>query len=166
MKLNLSILLLAFALFTSSQAKAEVYIGALGGYGTSSGSSYTNSGGFAWGGTAGIQLVPTLGVAVTYINDSLKRSDNVGVTESQILGELNFFSILFLPSGVHVGNVMTSTSGYSGSTSDLGFGAHTGFEFNLVQNVTIGVAVYYTYVTTQNDHHSLIDILVPLKFHF
>jgi len=165
MKLKCAVFFVLFALITglSSQAKADMYVGGLVGYGTVSGDVLSYTGGLAVGATAGIQLVPNLGVAATYLHNSLSvGSTDVGVSE--LLAEANFFTIIFFPTGVHIGEVTTSVGG--SSTTDFGFGLHTGFDINLVANVTVGAAAYWTYVTTSNDKHSLFDLVVPIKFHF
>jgi hypothetical protein len=163
MKQTFGILLLALSLFGTTQAHADAYIGPMVGYGLESGNgSTTSSGGLALGGTAGIQLVPNLGVAVTYLHNS-EKFDGFDENVSMYLAELNFFSVLFLPSGVHVGQVHTDIGG--ATSNDLGFGVHTGFAINLVANVTIGISGYWTYVTTTDDKHSVIDIVAPIIFH-
>jgi hypothetical protein len=149
-------------LVISAQANAGAYIGALGGYGVASGTPNFTGGGLALGATAGFQLVPNLGVAATYIHDALK-SGSTDVAVSQYLVEGNFFSVLFFPSGVHIGNISTSANG--SSFSDFGFGAHTGFDLMLTGSISVGAAAYWTYVTTTNDKHSLFNVLIPVKFH-
>ena len=145
-----------------SHALADAYVGGLVGYGNASGSALSTTGGVALGATVGFQLIPNLGVAATFIHDSLK-SGSVSVGVNQYLLEGNFFSALFFPSGVHFGTVNTSLLGVS--TSDMGFGLHTGLDIPLMPGITVGVAGYWTYVTTTNDKHSLLNILVPVKFH-
>ena len=165
MKQTLGILLLAFTLITAQQAKADTYVGGLIGYGFDAGNVANVTGGLAVGATAGLQLVPNLGVAVTYLRNFEKFTNTTldyGV--SQYLVEFNFFSVLFFPSGVHIGQIH---SDYNGATSnDLGFGLHTGFDVHIMGNMTIGGAAYWTYVTEQNNKHSVFDIVVPVKFHF
>ena len=153
----------AFCTLVTTQARADTYIGALGGYGANSGSPAYSSGGLAYGATAGFQLVPNLGVAATYIHDSMKAGTST-VGNHEFLLEGNFFSILFFPSGVHFGNVKTTFADGS-SYSDFGFGAHTGFDLMLVHGISIGVSAYWTYVTHTDDKHSLVNVLVPVKFH-
>ena len=148
---------------TASAAQADTYLGGLVGYGITSGSAASLDGGLALGATAGFQLVPTLGLGVTYIHDAFK-SGSIDVGVNQFLAEANFFSLLFFPSGVHIGSVSTSVGG--SSSSDLGFGAHTGFDLMIIRNMSIGASVYWTYVLTTNDKHSLFNLLVPIKFHF
>ena len=138
-------------------------MGGLFGFGNNSGSPTTDKGGLAIGATAGIQLIPTLGVGFTYLHNSLS-SGGASVTVGEYLAELNFFSILFFPSGAHVGNINTKNAA-GVSYSDLGAGLHTGLEFNLTTDISVGIAAYWTYVTTTNDKHSLYNVLVPIKFH-
>ena len=149
--------------FMTSQARADAYLGVLGGYGLSSGDPAVTSGGVALGATAGFQLVPNLGVAGTYIHNAMKGSGG-DVTVSEYLVEGNFFSLLFFPSGVHLGTVNTDYNGVS--SSDLGFGAHTGFDLMIMSGISVGASVYWTYVTRTDDKHSLINLLVPVKIHF
>jgi hypothetical protein len=163
MKQTLGILLLALTVLGTTKAHADAYIGPMVGYGLESGNgSATSNGGLALGATAGIQLVPNLGVAVTYLHNS-ETYNGLDEKVSQYLAELNFFSVLFLPSGVHVGQVHTDING--ATSNDLGFGAHTGVAIHLVANVTIGISGYWTYVTSTDNKHSVIDIVAPIIFH-
>jgi hypothetical protein len=161
MKLKYGIVALFCALLTG-QAKADMYIGGLVGYGTNAGAGYSSDGGLALGATAGFQLVPNLGLGATYLHDALK-SGSIDIGVSQYLVEANFFSLLFFPSGVHIGSVHTSIG--NASASDMGFGLHTGFDMNIAAGISVGVAAYWTYVTAENDKHSLLNVVVPIKFH-
>jgi hypothetical protein len=157
------IVVLFCTLMMNTAARADAYLGVLGGYGVTSGDPAYSSGGLAYGATAGFQLVPNLGVAGTYIHNSLKAGPaTVGVSEALLEG--NFFSLLFFPSGVHFGNINTSYNG--ASSSDFGFGAHTGFDLMIMSGISVGGSLYWTYVTETNNKHSLFNVLVPVKFHF
>jgi hypothetical protein len=166
MKLNRTLLVLSITLFTAfgfQKAHADSYAGPLFGYGVESGTAANIDGGFSLGATAGLALTPELGVAVTYFHDFLKAGAfDVGV--NQYFAELNFFSILFFPSGIHLGDVSTSVNGVS--SSDFGAGLHTGFDVHIMDNMTAGLAAYWTFVTADNDKHSIFNIIVPVKFHF
>ncbi|MBC7384540.1 MAG: hypothetical protein H7301_00070 [Cryobacterium sp.] len=161
--------LLAFALalspmIISSSAKAEGYIGGLVGFGIPFGTSINYDNGSVFGGTIGYHLVPGLGIAATYQHTNLGvplTDSNIGV--DQYLGELNFFSLFGLNGGVHAGSVKEGNSLVS--TTNLGFGPHLSMDFKLTNEISIGAAAYWTYVTA-NDKHSILDIVVPIKLWF
>ena len=150
---------------SGATAQAEAYLGVLGGLSVPAGTAYHLDSGFVWGGTLGYRLLPELGVAVTYLHEHQNISPiNVDYTAQQILAEANFFTVFFLQSGIHAGTVITKVG--SASSTDFGAGAHTGLDSKLMDNLSVGAAAYWTWVTQSNDKHSLFNFMIPIKLWF
>jgi hypothetical protein len=152
----------------TASAKAEGYVGALVGWGTPWGTETDVNSGLAYGATAGFKLLPELSIGVTYLRDNWETSaGGLDHTISHYLGEVNFFTFFGLNGGLHAGPVTTEQSygRISSSDTDLGVGAHLGLDVKLTENLSIGGAGYWTYVTA-TDQYSTLNLLVPLKVWF
>ena len=158
-------LILVIGLFYGKGVWAESYLGADIGVGSASGTSASEDSGLVLGATAGYQITPEFGVGATYLHSALGLSGTeTGVSVSQFLLEANVFSLLLLQGGLHVGAVHSSISGFS--TDDMGYGAHIGFDLRLTDRLSAGLGAYWTYVTQNNDKHSLFNFMIPLKVWF
>jgi len=144
-------------------AHAEGYLGGIVGTGSASGTAANLDSGLVLGATLGYRLVPDLGVAVTYQHSALKAG-GIDVGVSQIMAEGNFFTLLFLQGGLHAGSVTTKVG--EASSTDFGVGAHLGIDVHVTDSWTVGGQVYYTYVTQENDKHSLFNFVIPVKYWF
>ena len=164
-KNSILILLAVSALTVSSAAHAEGYFGLELGLGVPAGTAFSQDSGFVYGGTAGYRLTPDLGLAITYQHDGLKFTNSgVSISENLLLAEANFFTLFFLASGVHLGSVTTNIAGIS--STDLGVGVHTGLDIKVNNEISVGAALYWTYVPATNDNHSLFNFVVPVKYWF
>ena len=168
-QLSLTILILTSAvtalLTLTPAAKAESYLGVELGLGVPTGTGMNQDSGIVLGATAGYRLTPDLGVALTFQHDGLKLTNGgQSISENQLLAEVNFFNLFFLASGLHLGTVYTSVAGVS--STDLGFGMHSALDIKVTNDISVGGAVYWTYVTSTNDKHSLFNFVVPVKYWF
>ena len=158
-------LILVMGIFYGRGVWAESYLGADIGVGSASGTSASQDSGLVLGATAGYQITPEFGVGATYLHSALGLSGtNIGVNVNQFLLEANVFSLLLLHGGLHIGDVHTSINGFS--SDDMGFGAHIGFDLRLTDRLSAGFGAYWTYVTQNNDKHSLFNFIIPLKVWF
>jgi hypothetical protein len=163
--LSVTAALFSLTLMVQPNANAQGYIGGLIGMGSAPGSGVSLDSGLVYGGTLGYHLMPEMGVAFTFQHSALETSvGSIDVGVNQYMGELNFFSVVFLQGGIHAGAVNTSVAG--ASSTDFGFGGHLGFDINLAQQLSVGIEAYYTYVTAENDKHSLLNFIVPIKVAF
>ncbi len=163
-KLFLALLLIS-SLGLSSMAQAESYFGLQLGLGVPAGTGASQDSGFVVGATGGYRLSPELGVALTYQRAGLKITNGgQSLTESLFLAEANFFTLFFLASGVHAGLANRSIGG--ASSNDFGIGVHTGLDIKVTNEISVGGALYWTYVTSTNDKHSLFNFVVPVKYWF
>ena len=163
--LAVTVALFSATLATTPNAKAEGYIGGLIGMGSAPGTGVGVDAGLVYGGTIGYRLVPELGFAFNFQHSALETSTgSIDYKVNQYMGELNFFTVFFLQGGVHAGAVNTSVLGVS--STDFGGGAHLGIDVKLAEQVSVGVQAYYTYVTMENDKHSLLNFIVPIKVWF
>lgn len=163
----MALVAVVFSLQTSmaTDAKAEGYLGGLVGYGSGLGTGPNLDGGLVLGGTLGYRLMPELGVAFTYQHAALEtKVGGIDAAASQYMAEANFFTVFFLSGGLHAGVVNTKLGPVS--SDDFGAGAHLGIDVKLAENVSVGVQAYYTYVTQENDKHSLLNFTVPVKVWF
>lgn len=160
----LATLFLVIASFSSS-ANAEGFFGLELGLGVPTGTGMNQDSGLVLGATAGYRLSTDFGLALTYQHDRLRLTNGgTGISENQLLAEVNFFTLFFLASGVHFGTVTTNIGNIS--NTDIGFGIHSALDIKLTNEISVGGAVYWTYVTATNDKHSLFNFLVPVKFWF
>jgi hypothetical protein len=145
--------------------RAHPYFGLETGVSQASGTAFPLNSGFVYGATAGVEVLRTVGVGLTYQHSSLTYQDSgINTSVHQLLLEINAFSLLILNGGFHVGDVIKFENGTR--TADLGFGFHAGFDAGLTEHLTIGVAGYVTFVLEKEDHHSLLNLMVPLKWWF
>jgi opacity protein-like surface antigen len=145
--------------------RAHPYFGLEFGESQASGTAFPLNAGFVYGATAGVEVLKKIGLGLTYQRSSLTYSDSgVNTSVHQILFEVNAFSLLILNGGFHVGDVIKFDNGVR--TADVGFGFHAGFDAGLTEHLTVGVVGYVTFVTEREDHHSLINLLVPVKYWF
>jgi hypothetical protein len=143
---------------------AEAYAGAMLGLGIPMGTAVDVDSGTVWGATLGLRLLPMLSVAGTYLHDGLETAvGGADFTTNQWLLEGNFFDLLFMNAGVHVGSVSTEIA--AAKSTDLGYGFHVGFDFRLTEQVSLGAAGYWTYVTA-DDKYATLNLMVPLKIWF
>jgi hypothetical protein len=157
----------AFSFSTHSQDDAllHYYIGIFPGIGQESGTQYPMNSGFAYGGTFGMEFKKSFGAALTYEHNSFSYSDtNVTSTVSQIMLEANIFSLLVLNGGFHLAEVIKVQPGFR--TADLGFGLHIGLDVSLTSHISAGFVGYWTLVGENEDHHSILNLMLPLKFWF
>jgi hypothetical protein len=158
----------SLSMFHVASARAEAYVGALVGYGMPWGTETDVDPGLAYGATVGFKLLPEMSVGFTYLRDSWETSlGGLDYEVNHYLGELNFFSFFGLSGGLHAGPVSTKIGigSINASDTDLGVGAHLGMDVKLTENVSIGGAGYWTYVTA-TDKYSTLNLLVPLKVWF
>jgi hypothetical protein len=141
------------------------YFGLGPGWGQESGTQYPMNSGFCFGATAGVEAYKAFGLALTYQHDAFAYSNSsVSSTIQQIMLELNAFSLLVLNGGLQVGDVIKFEPGTKEAA--LGMGAHLGLDISINSHLTAGVTGYLTFVMENNDHHSVINLIVPLKFWF
>lgn len=152
------------SLALTSNARAEAYAGAMIGLGIPSGTDIDLNSGTVYGATLGASVLPFFSIAATYLHDELETDlGGFDFSVDQFLAEANFFSLLFMNAGVHAGGVKTEFLGTS--TTDLGLGLHLGFDFRLAEQVSVGAAGYWTYVSA-DDKYSTLNLMVPLKVWF
>jgi hypothetical protein len=121
--------------------------------------------GIAYGATFGLELDKAVGFAVSYQHNSFAYSGSATKsTVHQLLAELNVFSLLVLNGGFHFADVLKLEPGLR--TADLGFGVHIGLDVSLTNHITAGVIGYCTFVLEQEDHHSILNLMVPVKYWF
>jgi hypothetical protein len=145
--------------------RAHPYFGLEAGYSQPSGTAFPLNSGFVYGATAGIEVLKTVGLGLTYQHSSLTYQDSgINTSVHQLLLEVNVFSLLILNGGFHIGDVIKFENGTR--TADLGFGFHTGFDASLTEHLTVGIAGYVTFVLEKEDHHSLLNLMLPLKWWF
>jgi hypothetical protein len=153
----------AAALFATTPAFAEGYVGIMGGWGFPLAIDNIKSEPVV-GATVGYKFLPEMSLAATWQHDYFKTdpgSLDFGVT--QWLGEANFFSFFGLNGGLHAGIAKYDLLGVS--DSDLAFGAHLGQDFLIAPAISLGISGYYSYVSA-NDPFSIVNVMVPLKFMF
>jgi hypothetical protein len=163
--LILSLALAGQGTFAATPANAaEAYAGAMLGLGIPMGTSADVDSGTVWGATLGLRLLPMLSVAGTYLHDGLETTaTKTDFTTNQWLLEGNFMDFLFMNAGVHVGSVTTEVP--LAKSTDLGYGFHLGFDFHLTEQVSVGAAGYWTYVTA-DDKYATLNLMVPVKIWF
>lgn len=143
---------------------AEAYAGAMIGLGIPMGTAVDVDSGTVWGATLGLRLLPMLSVAGTYLHDGLETTiGGADFTTNQWLLEANFFDLLFMNGGVHLGSVSTET--LAAKSTDLGYGLHLGFDLHLTEQVSLGAAGYWTYVTA-DDKYATLNLMIPVKIWF
>jgi hypothetical protein len=149
----------------ASGAHANGFFGIEPGIGIGAGTSVPLNSGIVLGATAGFELNPDFGFAITYQHSNLGVTDtNNSESISQVFVEANAFSYLLLHGGVHLGDVITNAEGVA--SNDLGVGMHAGFDVHLNDRFTAGLAAYWTYVIETADRHSLYSLVIPLKVWF
>jgi hypothetical protein len=156
----------AFAFGSSrNEAKLHSYFGIAPGIGQASGTQYPQNSGFVYGATFGVEVQKAFGLALTYQRDSFSDT-GTGLKSSvhQILLETNVFSLLVLNGGFQVGDIVKTEAGYK--SADFGFGLHVGLDVSISAHVTAGITGYCTFVMEQDDHHTIINLMLPLKYWF
>jgi hypothetical protein len=143
----------------------HMYIEAAPGIGQNSGTLYPMNSGFAYQFTAGFEFKKALGFALTYQHNSFTYSGStVTSTIHQLMLEANVFSLLVLNGGFQLADVLKLETGYR--SADFGFGIHIGLDVNLNPHLTAGIVGYATQVLENEDHHTILNLMVPLKYWF
>lgn len=166
-------LLSAFSLPLTVEAQDEagtgstdraMYVGGLIGFGMPMGTGPEVDSGLAYGGTLGWKLLPTLGIAFTYLHDDLSTTlGDLDYSVDKYLFEANFFSLAGLGAGIHAGPVTTDVAGLS--QTDLGLGANVGIDIMFTSGFSFGVMGYWTYILA-DDKYATLDILGTVRFWF
>ena len=147
----------------NAAASTHYYFGIEPGIGQASGTQYPLNSGYVYGFTFGMEQKKAFGFALTYQHNGLAYADS-GIKTSihQIIAEANVFSLLVLHGGFHLADVIKLQPGVR--TADLGFGLHIGLDVTINAHLTAGITGYWTLVMEQDDHHSLINLMLPLKY--
>jgi hypothetical protein len=144
---------------------AHGYFGLQLGVGQASGTEFPLNSGLVYGAPAGVEVLKSLGVALTYLHNSFTYQDTgINTSVHQILLEANVFSLLILSGGFHAGDVIKFQD--KARTADFGLGFHLGFDASVTSHMTVGLAAYATLVTEKEDHHTLLNLMVPVKYWF
>ncbi len=166
----------------STQSFAADSMGAMGaigvagniGFGSISASGATGQSGLTFGANVNYRLDPTWEVGVDWTMQSyaIATGSALNVTFMTFMAEMDYHlagDLNPLYFGIRAGLGMSSIPAIgaipSSSSSSFGFGAQTGYDYMIMQNLTVGPKLAFTYFTS-NPSTIYFQALASITYHF
>ncbi|MCC7442816.1 MAG: hypothetical protein IT285_14370 [Bdellovibrionales bacterium] len=158
---SLALAALALTLTTATIARAEGeaastgYIGGLIGLAMSDGNSE-----MTFGGEVGYHLSPEMALGLYFTTYS--PVTDVSVSSLMLFGDYYLADVKGLHLGAMIGLGMSSLPAPLEGTSELGFGARAGYDFDVATGFTVGPEANFILI----DGESVINLLAGVSYHF